>query len=162
MAGKGPPRLPTALLNARGSHRGKSRAKTEPKGEPLAIEMVPPEVSRKGRIYWTKFAPVLSAMGILTKNDEAALIRLCKLCVDVDYAERKADRCGWVNMEDGKQVESPWVRILDRKNRELNARFRDFGMTPASRTSVEVHFAYGMKVPQQAAKGTANKRPLGF
>ena len=161
MAGNGPPRLPTALLLARGSHRGTSRSKKEPKPPTLPIEIVPKEVSRKGRAYWHKFAPVLSKSGVLTTADAHALILLCKACVDLDYAERKCDSLGWTMIEDGKLIESPWPRMRDRKLKQVNDMFRQFGMTPASRSMVEVQLGWGTPVPVQST-GTEKKRPLGI
>lgn len=160
MAGKGPPRLPTAVLLARGSHRGKSRAKTEPQAPVMPIEMVPKGVRRKGRAYWTKFAPVLSTMGVLTTADEQALVQLCKQCVDLDYAERKCDSLGWTVVEDGKVLESPWPRIRDRLRKLTDQGFRQFGMTPASRSMVEIQSSFGLQTA--TATGTENKRPLGI
>lgn len=159
MGKRGPPRLPTAIHLARGGHRGKTRSKTEPVGTPLAVDIVPKGVSRKGRAYWQKFAPILSRMGVLQNIDEQALVLLCKSCVDLDYAERQCDTRGWTMIEDGKVVESPFARIRDRLRKDIAQQFKQFGMTPASRSGVDVQFAFAQPA---ASTGTANRRPLGI
>lgn len=174
MAGKGRPRTPTPILAAKGSWRAKQRLKTEPKAPPVTVDMVPKEVSRKGRVYWMKFAPVLATMGILDAAAVFPLVNLCKQCVDLDTAEKACDTIGAV-MEDGaeydaegkqtkpgKLVESPWARIRDRLRKDVDSSMQKFGMQPSSRSSVEVTMmGFGAPV-QTPAHVSENKRPLGI
>lgn len=173
MAGRGKPRTPTAVLAAKGSWRAKARAAKEPKAPAVPVDMIPRQVSRKGRAYWMLFAPTLASMGILDAAAVQPLVDLCRMCAERDEASKKCETDGAVTEEGaeydadgkktkaGKLVESPWARIRDRLQKEINSAYQQFGMQPAARSRVEVDAGFG-KPAVIADTGTDSARPLGL
>lgn len=172
MAGRGKPRTPTAVLAAKGSWRAKARMKTEPKAPSIPLELIPPEVGTKGAAYWMKFAPVLSAMGILDQAAKEPLIDLCVMCVERDEALARCRREGKVievgaqfdgrkKIKAGKRVSNPWALEAARLRKDIIVLQREFGLLPGSRSRVEVDAGFGKPVPTSDT-GTENKRPLGI
>ena len=80
MAGRGPARTPTAILNQRDSWRGKQRTNAEPK--PSGRLTMPNWLSKDARTVWRQVVRAWSSVpGLLTPADSNALARYCETFV---------------------------------------------------------------------------------
>lgn len=142
MGKRGPPKTPTATLEARGSWLAKRNAK-EPK--PLIGRPARPQwLTGDAKKLWDVLAPQLEAMNVLAKIDREALARYCQLWMRWREVERFIAKEGSTYEMLTKDGEScgprpyPQVKIASDLASHLSRLEREFGLTPASRASVEV------------------------
>jgi phage terminase small subunit len=114
MAGKGPPKTPTAILERRGSWLAKTRQQ-EP--TPGVATLEPPEwLQAEGLGLWRSLGPTLVAARILTATDEFTFALFCQAFAEFREAETLTTR------------ERLYPLLL---------RFaKEFGLTPASRAGI--------------------------
>jgi phage terminase small subunit len=117
-----PSRLPTRLKVIRGTaaHDPGRLNKAEPQpalGEPIP----PPWLGKSGAAHdaWSRLAPRLAELGIVTSVDGEGLGLLCDAIAEYSAAKRSG---GW--------------RRLDAAGRRLKILLGEFGLTPASRGRV--------------------------
>lgn len=131
---------PTAELEALMSWRAKKRT-----DEPARIDCdveCPEWLAGDAREYWEWHYPMLRANGTLSAPDCAAFAMLCQRWADWRECRRLCDERGRdmpVKAHNGKTVgakRAPW----DMRERDLFGQYanmcREFGLTPASRSSV--------------------------
>jgi len=135
----GPKPKPTALkkLSGRSHHK---QNKKEP--SPLRLTSVPPAPRWLGiiaRAKWKELAKDLCALGLLTKIDQDALARFCVVYQRWREAEEKIKEEGEViTTQTGYPIQSPWLMIANKCVLQLNAIGSEFGLSPSSRTRVEI------------------------
>lgn len=157
MGARGPQPTPTAMLAARGSWRAKHRSAH---GEPTPERITPPcpsYLDKAEKQVWRQLAKELAALGLLTRIDRNPLARYCVLFVRwrkaCDFLAKygttyplKAIRPAG-KREDGSQIFEEYVKCfmpMPQVNEESNLRDgllkleREFGMTPAARTRIQV------------------------
>lgn len=130
MAGKGPKKTPTRILELRGSPLAKRR-----QGEitPEPFEEVPPCPDRlvgKARELWESEAPVMVATGTLTPLDIPAFERWCRLHA---LWSRQAEQM--LDAEVFTEGSARTLATLDNALRKLEAAF---GRSPADRAGLKV------------------------
>jgi len=133
----GPPRLPTAILKARGSWLAAKRSPTEPRAE-LGRPRCPPGLDPIAKRAWSKLIPRLDAMGILALIDEQALVRYVQMWARWREADRVLAKHGLtydVEDCDGNVIPKarPEAAISTALAMQLLKLEREFGMTPAAR-----------------------------
>jgi phage terminase small subunit len=116
----GRPRLPTVILQARGSKR--ARLRKDHAGEtPEGLPACPKWVSREARKHWDMVAQDLAALGLLTRLDLPAFGALCEALAEYLSVKDNPDSQVAGRREARKHV----VQLA-----------REFGMTPSSRASL--------------------------
>ena len=150
MAQKGRKKVPTELKLLRGTDR-EDRKTNEPEPDPLDRENPPGWI--KGRITrraWRDFQEFLSRNNVLTEMDEVALEMLAITYGKWrDVAERAVP--GLVTFNSGATQISPLCTLEKHYARELLALLVEFGMTPASRSRLDL--------PEAPARGKGEKAP---
>jgi P27 family predicted phage terminase small subunit len=141
---RGPKPLPTAIRLARGTYRPDRSAINEPiaagRPKPPAMLKSNPDALKEFR----RLVKELSALGILGSVDANALARYAVLWVRWRQAEEMLRRTGdtlAIRDADGKVkhvIPSPHVSITRSLSEQLGRLEGEFGMTPSSRSRIEV------------------------
>lgn len=138
----GPRPTPTGILRLRGSNEVSHR-----KDEPVPTKPLPecPDwINAEAKLVWAQVVPQLDAMGILGGIDANALSRYCQLWSRWKDAEQFIQKYGStysLNDEAGKPKcfqQFPEVAIAHRLAAQLTKMEAEFGMTPSSRTRIQV------------------------
>ncbi len=150
MGKRGPRKQPTKLRLLRGDARKEGPKPLEP--QPPADGVAPPEwLSGSALAKWHQLAPMMEAIGVLTDADVDALARYCALHEQfLKYLEQVRRGLDVLVIRDdaGKvrymQV-APAASLLSKTAAAMLKLEQEFGLTPASRTGIEVN------------RGTANE-----
>ena len=146
MAGR-PPK-PTALKLLHGEKNKDRIRKNEPKPPPISLEP-PASLDRYGREAWERTVPILEVNGLATAVDRDTLIEYCHLQSLNVHTMRALKKCGDKMLTEKHTVDGAGNEFLEAKvNPLVNQKlkiiaqllpyFREFGMTPASRTKISV------------------------
>ena len=137
MGQRGPRPLPTATKKRRGNPGRRPLNDQEPASPPVAK---PPRWLRKhARKHWAKLAPVLEGMGVLTQADQVALALLATAIADyIDACDQVAAEGSVVTSHQGSPYQHPAVGIAHRAHDRILRLLREFGLTPSSRTGLQV------------------------
>jgi len=135
----GPKPKPTALKRLSGRSHHKSNL-AEPKPERLIqVPPAPKWMPAAARAKWKQTAKKLCALGLLTDIDEDALQRFVMVWARWREAERMIAKEGEViKTQTGYPIQSPWLAIANKCVLQLNQIGSEFGLSPASRTRVEI------------------------
>ena len=144
MGRRGPPPTPTPILKLRNSTLvTKRRELTEPKpraGRPIC----PAWLDADAKAAWRQLVPELEVMGVLTRIDRNALARYCRTWARWRKAEAFIDKHGEMyplKDEAGQPrcfQQWPQVAIANKLAQQLTRLEQEFGMTPASRTRIQL------------------------
>ncbi len=144
MARRGPAPTPTPVLKLRGSTLAtKRREQLEAKG-PAGVPDRPDWLDEQARQVWDQLVPLLEMMGVLTRVDGNALSRYCRIWTRWRKAEEFIDDKGEMYpLKDDKGavkcfMQWPQVAIAHKLAQQLTRLEQEFGMTPASRTRIQV------------------------
>lgn len=155
MGRRGPPKTPTAQLQARGSWRGNERKDAEmPEGLPDA----PGWLSDGARVHWFRLLPLLATARILRQTDANSLGRYCQLLdrwltVEKWLATHGMFRLVTIPQEDENKIplldaegnvmvhvieseEWPQTKTASRLAEQLTRLEDRFGLNPSARASV--------------------------
>ena len=134
MAGR--PRKPTALKLIHGS-RDRHQNKFEP--IPLGTAIAPSWINEAAVEEWNNLAPSLLAIGLLTEIDTQAFAVYCQSYAELIEAEDELLKLGKTQAtKDGFMRKSPWLSVRDEAHKRMMQIGGQFGLTPASRTRIEV------------------------
>jgi len=145
MGERGPAPTPTEILAFRGSNRVKGRA-AEPKPKKKAPPC-PRRLLKAAKVVWHRAVKELQAMGVLTVADAHPLERYCRLYVEEWELAEFVKQYGYsypLKDNDGKVKcfqQFPQVAQMNRVRSELLKIEMQFGLTPASRTRIQVEAA---------------------
>lgn len=130
---------PTQLKLVAGNPGKRALPKKEPKAQ-KAIDLMPPlNLSEAARAHWHQVALQLSAAGILTELDCHALALYCEAFARWVSATQKLRVDGLViTSESGYACQSPYLPIANKAFDQMLKLMAEFGMTPSSRSRVEV------------------------
>jgi len=134
MRGRKP--VPTALRVLRGNPRKHPINDREP--QPGRVVLAPPAwLAPAAAAEWTRLAPMLTRLGVLTETDVDALCAYCEAWTTWKDATAKVRALGAVldGGEYGPTV-SPWVRIADQAFKHMKTFLVEFGMTPSARARI--------------------------
>ena len=140
MAGRTP--KPTALKVVTGNPSKRALNKNEPKPD-LRIPECPEYIVGNAKNAWDKLAVMLESMGVLTIADGLALERLCECYAEIlecrELIELNGRVYSSVSGEDGMLLKAnPAVGQLQDADRRFKSYLVEFGLTPASRSKIQV------------------------
>lgn len=136
MTRRGAKPLPTNVKVLRGTLRKHRANAQEPKARP-GIPGCPTELSPIAKREWKRVAKQLSAMGLLTTIDRAALALYCDAYGRWLEAITALRQYGVViKSPNGYPIQSPYVAIANKCGEQVRLLLAEFGMSPAARTRV--------------------------
>ena len=129
---------PTRLKLVRGNPGKRPLPKNEPKPKAAPIK-APAGMSRGAIKYYASVATMLSDVGVLTVLDVPMLVLYCEACARWAAANKQIKKHGPVVVtKSGFPVQSPYVAISNKAFDQMKSIMLEFGMSPASRTRVEM------------------------
>jgi len=152
MAKPGPRTQPTIIKELKGGKKTYHRPmpKHEPKPDhPEKLPPAPKHLDTVGQQEWRRISKELYPIGLLTKIDLTALSAYCASYSMWVAAQENIKKHGvLIKAQSGFPMQSPYMSIANRAMVEMRKWLIEFGMTPSSRSRVEV------KKPEE------NKDPL--
>ncbi len=163
MAGRRP--KPTELKLVTGNRGNRPLNKNEPK-PPTDIPRMPAHLPPRAKAVWKRLCKLLSDMGVLTLADALALERLCDIYAEIIELRKDID-------ENGRTYESikplddidgpdsmvqklikpnPAVGMLADADRRFKGYLTEFGLTPASRSKIQLSNSDGKKKEDSLSK----------
>jgi len=138
--GKGRKNIPTHLKILRGNPGRRPLPETEPHPDITDKVPDPPKyLDDIARDEWLNMAPKLHALKLLTELDITALAAYCKCFSVWVQANNMVSLMGdFIVGSKGSLVQNPAVSTAKHAEIELRRWLVEFGMTPASRTKVQV------------------------
>lgn len=131
----GPPPEPTRLKLAKGTRRDRVN-KTEPE-PPSALPVAPAWLPDAVRAVFLSTVAELDSMGLATRADTASLIALSQAVVEHQRASVLVAKQGILLIgERGQVVRNPAVVVTNQAAATIIRLSREFGLTPAARTSM--------------------------
>lgn len=142
----GPPKKPTRLKELAGNPGGRPLNDQEapvPPGQPDMPVFADPAAAE----VWRALVPQLCAVGLARKIDGYALERYCVLFAEWRRMQAKTAKSDpyyvEISTKKGKPVvtkafEYPWSRMLRDLSNTLTRLEREFGLTPAARSSIRI------------------------
>jgi len=132
----GRPPKPSALHALEGTRN--RRKNTEPKFS--AAVTCPKHLDKAAKAEWKRISTELSAQGLLTSVDRAALAAYCACYSRWADAELNIQKFGVVikSPKSGYPINSPYVSIANTALALMHKFATEFGFSPASRTKVNV------------------------
>ena len=141
MAGgrRGPAPRPTALKILEGNPGKRALNKQEPKPGKADLRL-PAGLGHHGRTFWREIAPALDTLGVLTAVDVPALEAAARTYERWRVAESKLKDVKSLAQtgKSGFSAPSAYVQIASQAQRDLLRLLQEFGLTPASRTRIQV------------------------
>ena len=144
MGRRGPAPTPTPVLKLRDSTLvTKRHERLEAKG-PAGAPDCPDWLTETDRQVWDQIVPLLGLMGVLTRIDAHALSRYCRLWTRwrkaEDFIAEKGEMYPLKDEKGGVKCFMQWpqVAIAHKLAQQLTRIEQEFGMTPASRTRIQV------------------------
>ena len=137
MAGR--PRKPTALKLLHGdfAKNPKRQNHAEPQVE-SAIPDCPKWITGEARAEWKRVCSELASMKVVTLPDRAALEAYCKIRERWRAALNQIAREGMTLDSESGSYENPATKIAARCEADIHKYLCQFGLTPASRSRVNV------------------------
>jgi P27 family predicted phage terminase small subunit len=103
------------------------------------VPVCPSELGLLAKREWKRIAEQLSRLGLLTTIDRAALALYCDAYGRWLEAVASLQKYGTViKSPSGFPVQSPYVAIANKAGEQVRLLLAEFGMSPASRTRVQV------------------------
>lgn len=135
---KGRKPVPTALHLLRGNPGRRAHKRQDPKPA-LLTELTPPSwLHMDAAAEWTRLAPMLARLGVLTETDTDALAAYCEAFTTWKLATVELRARGLVvTGEDGTPRLSPYVKLAETALTQVRAFLVEFGLTPSSRARVQ-------------------------
>jgi P27 family predicted phage terminase small subunit len=136
MAGRRP--KPTKIKLLQGTQRSDriNRQEPDPKSE---IPACPKHILGESRREWKRITKELGAIGILTRVDRAAIAAYCDAYGRWTEAACKLSEEGLlVKAPSGYPILNPYLSIINSALDQMRKFLTEFGMTPSSRTKINV------------------------
>ncbi len=111
--------------------------KREPQPAP-GLPRCPRHVKGEARREWFRVLRDYGLTGAITRADRAALAAYCLLYARSIQVEALLEGCPLAIKTANGYIQNPLVRIADRTYAEMRAYAVEFGMTPSSRSRVQV------------------------
>jgi len=128
---------PTALKVIEGNAGKRRLNENEPK--PTGIPTCPGHLSKEARKEWKRISKELLTCGLLTSVDRAALAGYCQAYARWVEAEEKVAHLGHVvKSPSGYPVQNPYLSIANTCLDQIRKFATEFGLTPASRSRLQV------------------------
>lgn len=135
---KGRKPTPSRLKLLRGNPGKRKSNKNEPRPDPK-IPLPPEHLGTEGRKEWNRTASQLYELGLLTSIDRAALAAYCTAWQRWVDAEKMLRKHGLVFQSPNKfPMYSPYLNIANKAMKQMKEFLSEFGMTPSSRSRINV------------------------
>lgn len=134
----GRPRKPTRLKIIQGTYRADRAGLNEPDPEPVAPKC-PTFLKGQARREWKRISEHLEGLGLLTQIDLAALASYClawETLIESDKVIRAEGRT--ILTPNGSTQQHPELSIRNRAMDQVRMFLTEFGMSPASRTRINL------------------------
>ena len=103
---------------------------------------VPSHLSDDAKKEWRRVARELHGLGLLTSIDRTALAAYCETYVTWTEALAQCRSAGMiVETTNGNLVQNPYLSVANQAEKRMKGWLSEFGMTPSSRTRVNVEAA---------------------
>jgi len=136
---RGPAPKPRALALLEGNPGKRPLNRYEPQPR-LTRPKCPDYLDEAAKREWKRLVPILSRMRVLTEADGIALASLCQQYSLLQQSQAKLQKTGLLlKTKSGYVQPSPLVAIVANCVDQVNKLCREFGLTPASRTRIQVH-----------------------
>jgi len=100
---------------------------------------VPGHLSKEAKREWRRMGKELLALGVMTTVDRAALAAYCVAYARWAEAEEMVTRLGTVvKTANGNMIQNPYLSVANRAMEQMAKLAGEFGMTPSSRSRVQV------------------------
>ena len=141
---------PTALKELQGNPGKRAINRNEPK--PTGVPRCPSHLDSEAKKEWARISKELVAIGLLTSVDRAALAAYCSSYSRWAAAEEQIQKFGTVikSPKSGYPVQNPYVGVANTALDHMRKFGVEFGMTPASRTRLQVEPQSGQTDPFEA------------
>lgn len=110
--------------------------------EPKLASTLPPcprHLSAEAKREWRRMGGELARMGVVTAVDRAALAAYCQAWARWVDAEGQVARLGTiVKTANGNLIQNPYLAVANRALEQMTRLAAEFGMTPSSRSRVQV------------------------
>jgi P27 family predicted phage terminase small subunit len=133
------PKKPTALKILQGNPGKRPLPQNEPKPAPIA-PTCPAWVNSDGKKLWKFLAPKLERLGLLTEIDGGALACCCNeygTYVEL-VREIKKKKVRTFTTDNGYEAPIPEISMANKAFVNYKAMITEFGLTPASRSRIDV------------------------
>ena len=131
---------PTNILRFTGNPGKRPLNRREP--QPVKPRRAPPApaiLGEKGKVEWRRMCKILLQMGLLSEADLTVLMAYCKCFEQWTEAVRDTETFGSVHLtSNGNMIQSPHVGIANTALSNMTRLAIEFGLTPASRSRVQV------------------------
>lgn len=129
---------PTKIKKLEGNRGKRKLNEKEPMPE-IAIPDCPPHLEGEAKAEWNRITNELHIMGLLARADRAALVSYCVAWADFVKAMHHIEEDGEViQSSKGGYYQNPWVSIKNSAMDRMLKISAEFGMTPSSRTRLQV------------------------
>lgn len=136
MAGRKP--KPTALKELAGNPGKRPLNTREPKPR-TELPPCPRHLTGEARREWRRMGGELARMGVVTAVDRAALAAYCVAWARWVDAEGQVAKLGTiVKTANGNLIQNPYLAVANRALEQMTRLATEFGMTPSSRSRVQV------------------------
>ena len=138
MGFRGPNPKPRALQVLEGNPGKRPLNPLEPQPS-LRRPKCPDYLDEAAKREWKRLVPILEAMRVLTEADGIALGNLCMQYALLQEAQTKLRKTGLLmKTRSGFIQQSPLVAVVSSTVDQVNKLCREFGLTPAARTRIQV------------------------
>lgn len=138
MGRRGPQPQPTNLRVLNGNPSKRPLPQNEPKPKPIAPKC-PQWLDKDAKTEWKRVATELEKLGLLTQIDRTAMAAYCQSYSRWKEAEMALSKHGTVfKTPNGYIQQLPQVAIANKYAKMMKEFSQEFGLTPASRTRIEV------------------------
>ena len=135
---RGPAPKPRVLREAEGNPGRRPLNPFEPQPR-VQRPKCPTYLDNAAKQQWRRLVPILERMRILTEADGIALGNLCQQYAMLQQAQAKLQKTGLLlKTKSGYIQQSPLVGIISAAVDQVNKLCREFGLTPAARTRIQV------------------------
>jgi len=141
MGARGPAPKPTAIKEIEG---GRTYNKSEATPA-LMLHDPPNNLTPTARAALVDVAERLHRLHLMTEIDGPAFHKLCQAWADYDEACSQLEKTGGVMLhtDKGNPVPNPWAVRKERAWEQVFKMLLQFGMTPASRSRIEIQQHHG-------------------
>ena len=138
---RGPAPTPTALRVLEGNPSKRPLNRQEPQPRARAPKC-PDHLDDGAKKEWKRLLPILRRMRLVTEADGIALGNLCQSYSTMAQAQAKLNRTGLLYGKEGQPIRaSPLLRIIHECSDRINILCREFGLTPAARSRLQMNSA---------------------
>lgn len=138
----GPPKTPTHLRLVKGNPSKRALNKNEPK-PPSGVPPIPKHFDKRGKYWFKRMGEELDAVGVMSTLDAKALELLVEAYTEYRHHCEVLDEEGYTYQTGSATGEKivkahPAAAMKADAWKRIRAMLSEFGMTPASRSKVEI------------------------